>query len=133
MFARGSEAKTKVGEHHRTVEEAFSALESFYGNPKVLFNELKKELKDKVSTGNFAKDWSFHGSQQRVDAILHVSEFLREAEKLGKEYKELENDVFSQIFNSIVQWSKGCVNFFIGFGYFLYTVDGGFSTQIGDY
>ena len=87
------EAKTRVGEHHKKLEDALQCLVDIYGNPSVIWSESKKELIKEV--GDYNKDWGRLGSQQRVTAIGKCVEFLREAEMLAREYPELVNNVYS--------------------------------------
>ena len=87
------EAKTRVGEHHKKLEDALQCLVDIYGNPSVIWSESKKELIKEV--GDYNKDWGRLGSQQRVTAIGKCVEFLREAEMLATEYPELVNNVYS--------------------------------------
>ena len=87
------EAKTRVGEHYKNIEDALKCLLDNYGNPKVIWSESKRMLIEEV--GDYNKDWGKLGSQLRVSAIGKCVEFLREAELLATEYPELFNSVYS--------------------------------------
>ena len=87
------EAKTRVGEHYKNIEDALKCLLDNYGNPKVIWTESKRMLIEEV--GDYNKDWGKLGSQLRVSAIGKCVEFLREAELLATEYPELFNSVYS--------------------------------------
>ena len=88
------EAKARVGEHFKNIDDAFKCLIDNFGNPAVIWAECKKELVKKVG-GDFNSSWGRFGSQQRVSAIGKCLEFLREAEEMAKDYPELVNEVYS--------------------------------------
>ena len=87
------EAKARVGEHYKNIEDALKCLLDNYGNPKIIWSESKRMLIEEV--GDYNKDWGKLGSQLRVSAIGKCVEFLREAELLATEYPELFNSVYS--------------------------------------
>ena len=88
------EAKARVGEHFKNIDDAFKCLIDNFGNPAVIWAECKKELVKKVG-GDFNSSWGRFGSQLRVSAIGKCLEFLREAEEMAKDYPELVNEVYS--------------------------------------
>ena len=85
------EAKARVGEHFKNIDDAFKCLVDNFGNPAVIWAESKKELVKKVG-GDFNSCWGRFGSQLRVSAIGKCLEFLREAEEMAKDYPELVNE-----------------------------------------
>ena len=49
------EAKAKIGDHYKSLEEALEALTQYFGNPHLILQKTISEYKKSVS--KFVRDW----------------------------------------------------------------------------
>lgn len=87
------DAKLNVGEHYPNLNDAMEALVTAYGNPRLIWNRLKEKLFEKINSPS-TKDWGREDTSERLNAVNKVSDFLKQAHSLAKEYEELKTDVY---------------------------------------
>ena len=89
-----AEAKTCIGEHYKTVEDALKALSEAFGSSRMIMDKLRSNFDKNLSS---IKQWGKHGTQERVNAINKTLDFIRHLESLAEDHKtELHNEVYSQ-------------------------------------
>ena len=77
----------------------------YFGQPDRIWESKLSKIKNTLG-GDSRTCWGSIKSQKRVMAISHLVEFLKEAEKMAKTYKELDREIyhsttFKLIFNFI--------------------------------
>ena len=88
------DAKSRVGDHQPSLEDALDVLVEFYGNPSMIWLKCRQDFEENFS-GDISKHWGDLGSSRRVDAIARVMEFIRQAKQYATEYPELKNEIIS--------------------------------------
>ena len=85
-----------IGEHYENIENAFEALLNHYGLAKKTWDHKLKEF---VKTCKRPQDWVAHGTKARAAILCTTIEFIREAEKLAKDHKDLQSTIISHATN----------------------------------
>ena len=86
-------AKEITGDTHKTFEGIMKVLIDTFGAP---FNTWETRMENFKRKCTNPKGWSNIGSQERLGLVAKTCEFLREAEQLASDYKELETDIYSK-------------------------------------
>ena len=86
-------AKDVTGDNHKTFDEVIKSLVYTFGNPSNTWDTRMENFTRKCTN---PKGWSSTGSHERLSLIARTCEFLREAEQLACDYKELESTVYSK-------------------------------------
>ena len=87
----GGDAKKFIGEHYENIGKAFEALLDHFGLAKTTW---KFKLNEFLMKNNNPPAWSSHG-KERVLIIASVLEFIREAEKIAVDHKDLKKTIIS--------------------------------------
>ena len=85
-----SDARTAVGEHTQSLETAFDILKSTYGNPSLIWNNIKEN-----STKSLCKlnAWGKVESVERRNSITKLIDFINEAKVLATEHSVLKPEI----------------------------------------
>ena len=88
------DAKSSIGEHHKTLDGALLHLEDMYGCPRLIVEKYTKEYEK--SFGNI-RNWGKHGSKERVNAINKTVDFIRNLEDLAANHPgHLHGEIYSK-------------------------------------
>ena len=88
------DARARVGDHQPNLDAALQVLESFYGNPNLIWLKYRQEF-EKEFSGNVLSKWGSLGSTKRIDAIAKLMEFIRQALQFSEDYPQLKDDILS--------------------------------------
>ena len=86
-------AKEVTGDNHKTFDDLIKYLIKTFGNPD---NTWSTRLENFVRKCTNPKGWSSIGSHEILGLVARTCEFLREAEQLASDYKEMESTVYSK-------------------------------------
>ena len=86
-------AKSTIGEHHLSLNNALDQLTDNYGSPRLI---VDKYLKDYEKAHGQVRQWGKHGSKDRIDAINRTLDFLRNLETLCADHPDhLRSEIYS--------------------------------------
>ena len=85
------DAKKFIGEHYENIDKAFEALLDHFGLAKTTW---KFKLNDFIEKNKNPTAWKSHG-KERVLIIASILEFIREAEKIASDHKDLKKIIIS--------------------------------------
>ena len=88
------DARARVGDHQPSLDAALQVLESFYGNPNLIWLKYRQEF-EKEFSGNVLNKWGSLGSTKRIDAIAKLMEFIRQSLQFSEDYPQLKDDILS--------------------------------------
>ena len=96
-------AKTSLGEHHKSLQDALKHLEDIYGCPRLIVEKYTKDYEKAL--GN-VKDWGKHGTKQRIDALNKTADFIRNLESLAADHpSHLKSEIYSK--QTLLMLTKG--------------------------
>ena len=87
------DAKTSVGMHTLTLEEAFDILTTTYGNPSLIWNKIKENIFN--SLGKLSS-WGKPESVERRNALTKLIDFINEMKVLATEHVQLMPEIYNQ-------------------------------------
>ena len=86
-------AKKTVGEHHKTLEDALTDLKNSYGNPHWIWQTLREDFEKKVHFRAWGKPFTY----ERLNTMNLTLDFMRRAEALADQHKNLHEEVYKQL------------------------------------
>ena len=87
-----ADAKTSVGEHVQCLEDAFKVLKITYGNPALIWNNVKQNISKSLGKSAY---WSKPESVERRNSITKLIDFISEMRVLAKEHEVLKTEIYS--------------------------------------
>ena len=98
------DARKKIGAHYSDVILALTELESYFGNPHVIWQVCVEDMKKFECSGSSTNPlWGRYGTQTWVMGIASVLEFVRRAGCLASEFKVVEPQVYSVATTNVVR------------------------------
>ena len=83
-------AKDLIGKHHKDLETALENLQTSYGNPQLIWNRKIEKCENELSF----RAWGKNDTIERLHAINQMQSFIREAQALAEEHKDLAGEVY---------------------------------------
>ena len=87
-----ADAKTSVGEHIQTLEDAFNVLRTTYGNPALIWNNVKQNMSKSLGKAAY---WGKPDSVERRNSITKLIDFISEIRVLVTDHEVLKTEIYS--------------------------------------
>ena len=88
------DAKSNIGEHHKTLDSALKQLEDNYGCPRLIVDKYTRDYEKALGS---IRNWGKHGTKERVDAINKTADFIRNLENLAADHPaHLKSEIYSK-------------------------------------